>query len=77
MPFDRYYFNHLPFGITSALEYFQKKMSPILSDEEGVVYRMDDILIYGNNDEEHQQTLEKVLNKLNITLNVDNSHSNQ
>ena len=46
-PFGRYYFNRLPFGITSAPEYFQRNMSQILEGLDGVVCMMDDILIYG------------------------------
>ena len=38
-------FNKLPFGITSAPEYFQKKMGEVLRDCNGVVYLMDNILI--------------------------------
>ena len=33
MPFGRYCFNKLPFGITSAPEYFQKKMSAMLEGQ--------------------------------------------
>ena len=51
-PFGRYHFNRLPFGITSAPEYFQKKMGDILRDCDGVVCLMDDILIYGTNQED-------------------------
>ena len=36
-PFGRYYFNKLPFGITSAPEYLQKKMSAILDGLQGVL----------------------------------------
>ena len=46
-PFRRYCFNRLPFGITSAPEYFQKRMSEILQGMEGVVCLIDDILVYG------------------------------
>ena len=48
-PFGRFCFNCLPFGITSAPEYFQKKMSQLLEGLEGVVCIMDDVLIYGQN----------------------------
>lgn len=34
--FDRYYFNRLPFGITSAPEIFQCEMTELLKDHEGV-----------------------------------------
>ena len=36
-PFGRYFFNKLPFGITSAPEYFEKKMSSILEGLQGVL----------------------------------------
>ena len=47
-PFRRYYFNRLPFGITSAPEHFQRRMSALLRDLEGVICLIDNILIYGN-----------------------------
>ena len=46
-PFGRYRFNQLPFGITSAPEHFQRRISEVLQDLEGVVCLIDDILIYG------------------------------
>jgi len=46
-PYGRYCFNRLPFGITSASEYFQRHMSDILQGFEGVVCLIDDILVYG------------------------------
>ena len=52
-PFGRYCFDRLPFGITSAPEYFQKTMTTILEGVEGAVCLMDDILIYGRDPEEH------------------------
>ena len=45
-PFGRYYFNKLPFGISSAPELFQKRMSTILSELKGVLYWMHDILVF-------------------------------
>ena len=46
-PFGRYCFNRLPFGISSALEIFQRTMSEILKDVDGVICQMDDILVHG------------------------------
>jgi len=46
-PYGRYCFNRLPFGITSAPEHFQRRMSDILQGLEGVVCLIDDILVYG------------------------------
>jgi len=47
-PCGRFCFNKLPFGIASAPEIFQKRMSKILSGLEGIVCQMDDVLIFGN-----------------------------
>ena len=63
-PFGRFCFNRLPFGITSALEYFQKRMSEILSGLEGVVCMVDDVLVHGRTQEEHDQRLDAVLARI-------------
>ena len=71
-PFGRYQFNRLPFGITSAPEHFQRCMNEILGDIEGAVCLIDDILIYGKTQSEHDQRLLSVLNRINeagLTLN--------
>ena len=73
-PFGRYYFNRLPFGITSAPEFFQKRMSEILRGCEVVVGLVDDVLVYGRNAEEHHVRLMAVLETLKnagVTLNKD------
>jgi len=47
-------------------------MSNILKNLDGVVYMIDNVLIYGSTQEEHDQQLEIVLNKLHkarVTLN--------
>lgn len=71
-PFGRYFFNRLPFGISSAPEHFQKRMSAVLEGAEGVVCLMDDVLVYGRSTQEHDSRLRIVLSKLqaaNVTLN--------
>ena len=71
-PFGRFCFNRLPFGITSAPEHFQRRMSSILAGLKGVVCQMDDILIYGKDQQEHDERLHAVLQRLKeagITLN--------
>ncbi|XP_077550696.1 uncharacterized protein LOC144163904 [Haemaphysalis longicornis] len=73
-PFGRYCFLRLPFGITSAPEYFQKQMSRILESQTGVVNMIDDILVFGKTRKEHDQRLQQVLARLSkagITLNRD------
>lgn len=44
MPFGRYAFNKLPFGILCVPELFQRRMSRIFEGLEGVI---DDILVHG------------------------------
>ena len=72
-PTGRYCFNKLPFGISSAPEHFQRRMSEILSGLEGVQCQMDDILVYGKDQKEHDTRLKAVLNqieKAGATLNA-------
>ena len=61
IPFGRFCFNRLPFGITSAPEYFQQEMSKLLSDLEGLI---DDTLIHRESQEEHDYRLTAVLKRL-------------
>jgi hypothetical protein len=71
-PFGRYCFHRLPFGITSAPEHFQRRMSVILDGVEGVVCLMDDVLVYGKTQGEHDDRLLTVLQRLEaagLTLN--------
>ena len=63
-PFGRYMYKRLPFGISAAPEFFQKKVSQILEDLDGVIGNIDDILIYGETIEEHDRRLLKVLKRL-------------
>ena len=70
--FGRYKFNRLPFGITSTPEHFQRRMNEILANTEGAVCLIDDVLVYGSTQSEHDQCLLKVLKKLSeagLTLN--------
>ncbi len=71
-PFGRFCFNRLPFGITSAPEHFQIRMTEVLQDTDGAVCLMDDILVHGRSQEEHDRRLTEVLRKLqeaSLTLN--------
>ena len=79
-PFGRYAFNKLPFGISSAPELFQKRINLILEGLEGVVCQIDDILVFGKDQEEHQRRLAKVLERLesaNVTLNSNKCEFNK
>ena len=71
-PTGRYCFNKLPFGISSAPEHFQKRMSAILSGLDGVVCQMDDVLVFGKDQSEHDARLTAVLKCIEsagVTLN--------
>ena len=62
----------MPFGISSVPEHFQKCMNEIIDGLPGVLYLMDDILVYGNDQNEHDTRLDTVLAKIQdagITLN--------
>lgn len=71
-PFGRYFFNRLPFGINSGPEHFQRRIKEILEGLEGVINHIDDILVWGKNQEEHDLRLKYVFRKLKkegVTLN--------
>ncbi|XP_034075852.1 uncharacterized protein K02A2.6-like [Gymnodraco acuticeps] len=74
-PFGRYHFNRLPFGIASAPEHFQNRMTTEVTEGlEGVFCHMDDVLVWGQTQEEHDARLYAVLEKIQkagITLNVE------
>ena len=71
-PFGRYCFHRLPFGISSAPEHFQKRLTQMLSGLEGTVCHADDILVFGTSREQHDHRLSEVLERLQkegLTLN--------
>ena len=63
-PFGHFCFNWLPFGISFASEIFQWTMAPILTDLEGVICHMDDILIHAPEQVAHDQRLGEMLQRL-------------
>lgn len=72
-PVGRFCFNKLPFGIASAPEHFQKRMSRTLSGLSGVVCQMDDILVFGSDRAQHDTRLLSVLQRIEsagVTLNT-------
>ena len=71
-PFGRYCFHKIPFGISSAPEHFQKRMSAILSGLDGVLCLMDDVLVYGRDINEHNKRMTETLRRIQaagVTLN--------
>ena len=79
-PFGRFCFNRLPFGITSAPEHFQKRMSEILEGLEGVACMVDDVLVHERTQEEHDKRLDAALERIaqaEVTLNAEKCHFSQ
>ena len=48
--YGRYRWLHLPFGVSSAPEEFQKQLLDALEGLEGIICIADDILVYGEGD---------------------------
>ena len=61
-----YEFQVMPFGLTNSPSTFQDMMNHVLSNilDVGVLAYMDDILIYANTEEEHDQLVKEVLDRL-------------
>ena len=79
-PFGRYAYTRLPFGISSALETFQKIVADRVGDIPGVVVYIDDIFIYVDDQDKHDRRVREVLNclfKKGFSLNSEKCHWNQ
>ena len=73
-PWGRFCFERLPYGISTGSEQFQKVMMEELEGLEGAECQIDDILVHGENQDQHDQRLHAVLKRLsdsNITLNLE------
>ena len=64
-PFGRYAYTKLPFGISSAPEVFSRSMYSVLEGIPNILIYIDDIILWGTTQEEHDKTLELVLQRLN------------
>ena len=62
--FGRYKFNRMPFGIHSASEIFQREVTKIISGINGVANSQDDIIVWGDTVESHDQRLTEVLHRV-------------
>ena len=71
-PFGRFAYRRMPFGISSGPEIFHREMSHLLSGIPGTICNIDDVLVSGKTQKEHDERLMKVLEtlqKAGITLN--------
>lgn len=67
-PFGRYKYLRLPFGLNVSSEVFQYTISRIYENQEGVEPYIDDIIIFGKTQKEHDD-------KLNQTLGIAREHN--
>ena len=78
-PYGRYRFLRLPFGICSAPEVFHKIVHNLFAHVPGVNTMMDDIIVWGSTQEEHDTRLKQVLEiarKTNLKLNKEKCEFN-
>ena len=67
-----YKFKRLPFGVACAPEIFQRVVDDILQGLYGVIVYIDDILVFGRDQQDHDILRQKVLQRLknaNLKLN--------
>ncbi|XP_062574225.1 uncharacterized protein K02A2.6-like [Saccostrea cucullata] len=75
-PFGRYRFTRMPFGIKSAPEVFQRAISEMIQDLDGTEAIIDDIIVWGTTEAEHDRRLKALLDRArqhNLKLSVDKS----
>jgi transposase InsO family protein len=62
-PFGRFRYLRLPFGIAPAPELFHRIVGDVLKGMEGAMHFVDDVLVWGNTQEEHDARLAEVLRR--------------
>ena len=71
-PFGRFCYERLPFGINSGPEVFHREMTRVLDGIPGVIVDIDDVLVGGKDQQDHDKKLRAVLDKMTeagVTLN--------
>ena len=79
-PYGRYMFKRLPFGLSSSQDIFQRVMTEMFEDIPGVEVVVDDLLVWGEDNEQHDSRLTKVLERArsrNLKLNKTKCHIKQ
>ena len=59
-PFGRYAYYMMPYGVCSVPELFHKVIEQMFENIDGVRVYMDDLLVWGSNEEEHDRRLAEV-----------------
>ena len=65
-PHGRYCFKRLPFGLNISQDAYQERMDTILDKCEGVTGISDDVVVFGETEEEHDKNL---INLMNVARN--------
>ena len=64
IPFGRFCWRRLPFGLSASSEHYQHRISAIFEGIESVVCLIDDSLVSGRNQEKYDARLHRVLKRL-------------
>ena len=62
-PFGRYCFQRLPFGLKTSQDVFQHAMDQTLIGLQGVIAIADDIVVFGNTEQEHDKHLHALMRR--------------
>ena len=79
-PFGRFRYLRMPMGIKSAPEVYQQRMELVFEGLDGVEVMMDDILVHGQDEKEHDARLQAALQRArqnNLKLNQKKSKVKQ
>ena len=63
-PWGAWQFRRLPMGLRNSAQSFQRLMSHVLGDMEGVFCYMDDLLVYTKDEATHIKTVEEIFRRL-------------
>ena len=63
-PFGRWAYDGLPYGVCSTPEVFHKVMEQMMENINGVRVYIDDILVWGHTEKEHDEHLEAVRDRI-------------
>ena len=75
-PFGLYQYNFLPFGLSCSPSIFQQTIDQVIKSIPNTVAYQDDILIYTNDLQQHNEVLTKllsILQRTNIRINAQKS----
>ena len=64
MPFGKYEFLQVPFGLAQAPAFFQHLMNKVLDNCSFAMMYLDDIIIFSNTEEEHLAHIEEIFRRL-------------